>query len=55
MATESIIKNVIIKNDKSIKRFISALELAKKRKSKTIIFHKNVINLNEDQVKEFFS
>lgn len=55
MATKSFLKNIIIKDSKSAKSFISALENAEKKGRKKIIVNASVKEItNKECIKKMF-
>ncbi|MBO5004209.1 MAG: hypothetical protein J6D03_02940 [Clostridia bacterium] len=55
MATKSFLKNIIIKDSKSAKSFISALENAEKKGRKKITINSSVKEINnKESIKKMF-
>lgn len=54
MATKSILKVVDIKDKHFGRTFVSAIENAKKKGSKEIIFNKSIKNITKDKIKSLF-
>lgn len=54
MATNSILKNVDIRKKSLCRAFVSALENAKKKKSKEVILSKACTEIKEERIKEIF-
>lgn len=54
MATNSIYKNVIIKNSQLSKDFVAALENAQNKNSKDVKLSKSCREIKKDQIKTIF-
>ncbi|MBS3885751.1 MAG: hypothetical protein KGZ56_01725 [Dethiobacter sp.] len=54
MATKSILKNVDIRKKSLCRAFVSALENAKKKKSKEVTLSKTCTEIREEKIKEIF-
>ncbi len=54
MATKSILKDVNIKNKRSAKKFVDALENASGKTSKTVVYSRTVTELKGDDIKKYF-
>jgi len=54
MATNSILRNVIIKDKVLVKSFIEALDHAKGRKSKEVIISKTLKHLDKSEIEMLF-
>lgn len=55
MATKSIIKDVVIRDDKLVRKLIVALEEAENKGRISVEYSKPVNNITKDQVKLLFS
>ena len=54
MATKSILKNITIKNQKSAKALVSALENASKKSSKKVEYSKGVSKASKQDINKIF-
>ncbi len=54
MATKSILKNVNITDKSSARKFISALENAQNKTSKTVSYTRTVKEVKGDDINKFF-
>ena len=54
MATNSILKNIVIKDKKSSSSLIEALETAKDKAAKEVHFSRNVRTADDKTIKEMF-
>lgn len=54
MATKSILKTINIRDNKTARNFIDALEKAKNNPTKSVRYTKKCTEITGDKVKEFF-
>ncbi|WP_204220831.1 hypothetical protein [Megamonas hypermegale] len=54
MATKSILKNIVIKDKKSCRSLINALENAKGKKRKEVIFSRGYKTATEEDIDKIF-
>jgi len=54
MATNSIFKNIKIKDKKAAAKFITALEKAKNRDSKEVVYSKRVSEATREEIRLMF-
>lgn len=54
MATKSILKNIIIKNKKTCRSLINALENAQNKTAKDVSFSKGYHNATKDEIDKIF-
>lgn len=54
MATKSILKNIVISDNKSAERLVRALERAEKRKVRPFIFQKKSHDMSAEEMRKIF-
>ena len=55
MATKSILKNVVIKDKKSCSSLVNALESAKGKRAKEVIYSRSVRTADDEMIKKMFN
>jgi len=56
MATKSFLKNIVIKDKKSVEKFITALEQAENKKAKKVVINKRTEEITDsEQIRKIFS
>lgn len=54
MATKSILKNVVIKDKKSCSSLVNALESAKGKRAKEVVYSRSVRTADDEMIKKMF-
>lgn len=55
MATKSILKNVVIKDKKSCSSLVNALESAKGKRAKEVVYSRYVRTADDEMIKKMFN